>query len=315
MKGISVIICCYNSAERIGATLKHLKGQMWKEDACWEVILIDNNCTDNTVNAALTVWENHPVKLKLVKEQKAGLIHAREAGIRAAVYDYLVFCDDDNWLDEIYIQTVFTLFENNEQAGAIGGQSTIAVQNGEMIPTWFKAEENAYAVGKQAMQSGDVTERLYLWGAGLAVRKHIAEKCFDEDFPFLLTGRSGKAVTAGDDSEICNRIVLMGYRLLYDERLKYEHFIPSIRLTEDYLIQMKNGFERSYGVLTLYSECIRAIVLNKRSKAAVLRETINERPFNKGKLLRMVYWIYGLALYVNNDMRMIRAYYKKHLSY
>jgi glycosyltransferase involved in cell wall biosynthesis len=311
MKGVSVIICCYNSAETIGITLQHLQKQQ-KVNVLWEVILIDNNCTDDTIDEALTVWGNHPVKLRVVKEERAGLIYAREAGIRSALYDYLIFCDDDNWLCEFYIQTVFELFETNPQTGAIGGQSTIVVQKDETIPTWFKSEENAYAVGKQALQSGDITDRHYLWGAGLAIRKQIAENCFDDQFPFLLTGRKGEKNTAGDDTEICNRIILMGYHLLYDERLHYKHFIPAVRLTEEYLNQMKKGFETSYGVLTLYSECISAIGLPKYSKPAIFLNTLNERPFNKGKLLRMLFWLFGLTFYVNVDMRIIRAFYKKY---
>ncbi len=311
MKGVSVIICCYNSAERIGITLQHLQKQQ-KVNFLWEVVLVDNNCTDGTIDETLAVWGNHLVKLRLVKEERAGLIYAREAGIRSALYDYLIFCDDDNWLCETYIQTVFELFETKPQTGAIGGQSTIVVQKGETIPTWFKSEENAYAVGRQALRSGDITDRHYLWGAGLAIRKQVAENCFDNRFPFLLTGRKGKKIIAGDDTEICNRIILMGYHLLYDERLYYKHFIPSVRLTEEYLNQMKKGFEASYGVLTLYSEFISAIGLQNYSKPAIFLNTLHARPFNKGKLLRMFFWLFGLTFYVNDDMRIIRAFYKKY---
>lgn len=311
MKGVSVIVCCYNSVDRIGTTLQYLR-QQETTNLFWEVLIVDNNCEDDTVNKAKAVWGNHPVKLKIVQAPKAGLIYAREAGIKSAIYDYLIFCDDDNWLDKKYVQTVYDLFEANPKTGAIGGQSTLAVHNTAVIPDWFKEEENAYAVGKQSLQTGDITARLYLWGAGLALRKHLAEKCFDVKFPFLLTGRKGKKITAGDDTEICNRIILMGYRLLYDERLKYAHFIPEARLTEDYLATMKKGFEQSYGALTLYSECIRSVVLDNHKKIAVLKTAIIQKPFNIKKVLRMLYWVYGMALYVNDDMMLIKGFYKKY---
>ncbi len=106
----------------------------------------------------------------------------------------------------------------------------------------------------------------------------------------------------------------MGYCLLYDERLQYQHYIPGVRLTENYLVKMKKGFENSYGILTLYSECIRALILDKRSKTDRLLHVIKERPFNKGKLLRMLFWLYGLPVYVNNNMRLMRGFYKKYNS-
>lgn len=311
MNGISVIVCCYNSAERIGTTLNFLKKQR-VEHLSWEVILVDNNCTDETVNEAISVWGNYPVKLLVIKEEKAGLIHARNTGVMSAKYDFLIFCDDDNWLEENYLKFVNQLFNTNPHVGAIGGKSTMVTESEGTIPNWFKTEENAYAVGKQAFESGDVTSRLYLWGAGLAIRKNLAEQCFDTEFPFLLMGRNGKQITAGDDFEICSRIILIGYSLLYDERLQYEHYIPSVRLTEIYLAQMKMGFENSYGILILYSEIIRALILDKRSKTSRLLDIMKERPFNKRKFLRMLFWLYGLHLYVNDDMQIIREFYKKH---
>ena len=311
MKGVTVIICCYNSAERIGKTLQYLKQQQ-TVNLLWEVILVDNDCTDDTIHEALTFWGDYYVQLKVIVEQRAGIIYARQSGIQAALYDYIIFCDDDNWLNEVYIQTVYELFETNPEVGAIGGQSTVAIQDGETIPSWFKAEENAYAVGKQAMQSGDITYRHYLWGAGLASRKKLVENCFDSNFPFLLTGRNGIKITAGDDTEICNRIILMGFRLLYEERLQFQHFIPTSRLTEEYLIKLKKGFEASYGVLTLYSECITVAALPRRSKVPFLLDAILEKPFNKGKLKRMFYWLYGFSFYVNDEMRTIRSFYKKY---
>jgi len=85
VNGVSVIVCCFNSAKRIGTTLLYLKKQR-AEHICWEVILVDNNCTDGTVNEALKVWGNYPIKIKVIQEQMAGLIHARNAGILAAKY-------------------------------------------------------------------------------------------------------------------------------------------------------------------------------------------------------------------------------------
>lgn len=311
MKGVSIIICCYNSTDRIVTTLQYLRKQVTM-NLLWEVLIIDNNCKDDTVNKAKVVWGNHPFKLKIVQEPEAGLIYAREAGIKSAIYDYLIFCDDDNWLDQKYVQTVYDLFEKNPQYGAIGGQSFLAVNNMAVVPNWFREQENAYAVGKQCLQTGDVTSRLYLWGAGLALRKHLAEKCFEVKFPFLLTGRKGNKITSGDDTEICNRIVLMGYLLMYDDRLMFTHFIPEIRLTEDYFSKLKKGFEQSYGVLALYSEFIRCIVLDNRSKFATLKNTVIQKPINIKKILRMLYWLYGIPLYVNDHMILIKGFYKKY---
>ena len=48
---LSTVICCYNSSSRIETTLEYLAKQKLKDLSC-EVILVDNNCSDATVEVA-----------------------------------------------------------------------------------------------------------------------------------------------------------------------------------------------------------------------------------------------------------------------
>src|SRR6185437_11337360 len=101
--GISVIICCYNSATRITPTLQHLFNQKGISLSSWEIIVVDNASTDNTCEKAIEIWESFgPGKpdFKVISEPTPGLSAARQKGINEALYDYVLFCDDDNWLDE-----------------------------------------------------------------------------------------------------------------------------------------------------------------------------------------------------------------------
>ena len=101
MKKLSVIICCYNSENRLPETLKHIAKQNIKEGIKWEVVIIDNNSSDNTSNTAKSEWDKHKtnIPLRIITEPKQGLIFAREKGVNEATYDILIFSDDDNWLD------------------------------------------------------------------------------------------------------------------------------------------------------------------------------------------------------------------------
>ena len=73
------------------------------------------------------------------------------------------------------------------------------------------------------------------------------------NYKSLLPGRSGNILTSGDDCEYCMRLLFMGYKLYYDESLQFIHFIPSYRLTEDYISRLGRGFKTSYNVLNKYS--------------------------------------------------------------
>jgi len=123
--GISVIICCYNSASRIGITLKHIALQKARPNILWEVVVVDNNSIDDTQGVARQEWMqyNIPVSFKIVSEPKPGLIYARQKGVTAAIYDLLLFCDDDNWLAEDYIANAFEIMATHKNVAVLGGCS------------------------------------------------------------------------------------------------------------------------------------------------------------------------------------------------
>jgi cellulose synthase/poly-beta-1,6-N-acetylglucosamine synthase-like glycosyltransferase len=54
--GVSVVICCYNSSQRLPQTLGHLLAQECEVDLPWEVIVVDNASTDGTAEVARSVW-------------------------------------------------------------------------------------------------------------------------------------------------------------------------------------------------------------------------------------------------------------------
>jgi glycosyltransferase involved in cell wall biosynthesis len=252
MKGISIVICCYNSTSRIEPTLRHLSLQKTIKEISWEIILVDNHSTDDTAEFALNIWQKTfcQAPLKIVYEQEAGLSFARERGVKEASYNYILFCDDDNRLRDDYVETAFTIMEGNEKIGALGGQSDAL--SDIAFPEWWEQYKDGYAVGKQAINSGDVSSRKYLWGAGLVVRKELLQKVFDEHYPLILSDRKGNVLTSGGDSEICHRILLLGKRLFYDEQLFYTHYIPAERLSPEYRTRLFDSFIVSSKVFEAY---------------------------------------------------------------
>ncbi|MBI3883057.1 MAG: glycosyltransferase family 2 protein, partial [Sphingobacteriales bacterium] len=148
-KGISVIMCCYNSANRIKETLSALAHQQIDEDIQFEIVLVDNASTDNTVDAAKKIWENlkAPYQLRCTYEAIPGLGNARMKGIQEASYDTIIFCDDDNWLMPNYIQGVFKILETNPSIAACGGTGIPIFETKK--PEWFDEYAESFAIGSQ----------------------------------------------------------------------------------------------------------------------------------------------------------------------
>lgn len=99
---LSVVIPAYNEAQAIGKTLASLAVQDFPGD--FEVIVVDNNSTDNTSQVALSFC--HKLNLKVIHEPQQGRGPARATGFAAASGDIICSTDADtivppNWLAEI----------------------------------------------------------------------------------------------------------------------------------------------------------------------------------------------------------------------
>ncbi len=264
--GVSVVICCFNSTKRIAATLEHLQ-KIKTSGILWEIVIVDNNSDDDTKEKALAIWSSNPVtRLKIVSENKRGLINARITGVKSASYDIISFIDDDNWIESQWIDKVYSILKNNESLAACGGSSEAVFEISP--PDWFTDFSFYYAVGKQQKESGYVSiQKGYLWGAGLTVKKKAWNYLFENGFNNLLKGRTGKSLTAGEDSEICFALILTGWKLWYEDSLKLQHYIPAARLNLPYLMKIYEGFGKAAVVLFLYISFINGHSLDKSNWA------------------------------------------------
>ncbi|MDF2190583.1 glycosyltransferase [Paraflavitalea sp. CAU 1676] len=256
--GVSVIICCYNSTDRLEATLQHLAAQQVPASLSWEVLVIDNASTDNTAVFAQNTWQQTgaTTPLRVIHEPRAGQHYARNKGVAEAQYETLVFCDDDNWLCKAYVATAFEVMAGDAAIGAAGGRNE-PVSNIETYPDWFPTYRDKYALGTPATASGDVSQKGFVLGAGMITRRTLFHQMFEERYPSLLNGRNGETLTTGDDFEYCKRLLLRGYKLYYDERLLLHHFIPRERLTIPYRERLMDGILQAGIVLQEYDHALR----------------------------------------------------------
>ncbi|MBS1731253.1 MAG: glycosyltransferase family 2 protein [Bacteroidetes bacterium] len=263
-KGVSVIVCCYNSVSRLKETLHHLAVQQVDQDLLWELIIVDNNSTDDTAQYAKTIWEQLApgTSITIVKEPTPGLSYAREKGAATAQYEILIFCDDDNWLDKSYIQTAFQVMHLNSKIGIAGGQSVAACETQK--PEWFDRFGQAYAIGHPLLESGIANKRTYLAGAGMIIRKSILEKLKSNGFIPMISDRKANNLISGGDAELCLAVMYMGYDLYYDSRLQFIHFMPAARLQWGYCVKMMTiGHAIPQLFLFLYSYSENSYLQNK----------------------------------------------------
>lgn len=266
LTGVSVLICTYNGASRLIPTLKHLAQQVMPVGVPWEILLVDNNSTDDTAVHSVGLWNEFgaPAPFRILHQPKPGKQFALEMAYDAARYEFMCIVDDDNWLQEGYLWNGYSIMVTDATIGLLGGRNVGAFEIEP--PAWFPLFQSAYAVGepvaytaagKQKFLNGEITEGV-LWGAGLFMRHAIWHKLRLLRFKSFFTGRQGeKQLTAGEDDELSYVAQLLGYKLWYDEKLRCTHYMTAGRLTEEYLKKLCYAAPRSYPNLSAYQKVLK----------------------------------------------------------
>ena len=240
--GVSIVVCCHNSAKRLPNTLAHIANQKIPDDVSCEVIVVDNASTDGSAALAQELWpRTSRIPLRVVEELQLGLSFARHRGIIEARYELVSLIDDDNWAYPEWVSVAAEIMAQHPEVGACGGYNEAVCE--VTPPAWFERFKASYAVGAQGRGTGDVTDtRGFLWGAGLTIRKSAWQQLVDSGYQSLLVDRQGEKLSAGQDTELCFALRLAGWRLWYDPRLMLSHYLSAGRLKWQYLRLLCRGF-------------------------------------------------------------------------
>ncbi|WP_075352576.1 glycosyltransferase [Algoriphagus marinus] len=275
----SIILCTYNGASKLEATLKAITELRTGFD--WELLLIDNNSTDSTADFARSYLANSKIDYSVLDCNTPGKMKAFWLGIRAAKYDFILDCDDDNHLFLDFLQVGISYLKENPRVGALGGHGILKAKQ---VPDWFETYAKSYAIGSQG-KSGEVMQPFsHLYGAGCFYRKSILLDLESKGFYSLLSCRKGTELSSGGDVELCYAIQLSGFDLVYLNTLKFHHAISQDRLSFEYYLKLKAGIASSFPILDSYriTEFLNVIAFNNH---LIFKEWIALKGLLKSTLL------------------------------
>jgi glycosyltransferase involved in cell wall biosynthesis len=109
----SVVIPCYNEAAYISAALKSLHRQNFGGQ--YEIIVVDNNSTDNTVAIAKNLGAH------VVLEKHPGVCWARQKGTQLAKGEIIISTDADTTFSTNWLKQIDEVFNNNPEIVAVTG--------------------------------------------------------------------------------------------------------------------------------------------------------------------------------------------------
>ena len=286
ISGISIIICCFNSASRIEETLRHVFSLSVPENLSCEILLVNNRSTDNTKEVASNTYEhcrNIRLPFKIVDEPQPGLSFARARGIKESKNDIIIFCDDDNHVARDYLVQASLILEKYPEVGIIGG--LVKPKFSVKTDRWLEDLYPALAIGPQAPMEGFVS---WVYGAGMVVRRKVFLDLSNRNVELILSDRVGSKQTSGGDSEICLLAAYLGYKIYYSPKLELFHAIASHRLTQESFI--KANYRNVYPVVYLY--LLQSLIADRASNVNGLYLTFWKKSI--GNVLYFIpRWLFG----------------------
>jgi glycosyltransferase involved in cell wall biosynthesis len=248
---LSVIICTYNRAPWLAALLKSLSAQS-PGDLVREVLVIDNNCSDDTAAVAVGFAERLPVRL--VREPRQGLAFARNRGIAEANCEALLFLDDDAIVPDGYFEALARVLALDPDL--FGGPIEPLFETPP--PMWFPPEVEIRRYADQAGFSGTAI----LSGGNFGIMKHVVERVglFDERL-----GMVAASMGFGEDREMVERYRRLtsppAQRLYYDPKLSILHRVSPKKITRRYQL------ERSFCTAVSRERVFISVGLRSRARA------------------------------------------------
>ena len=244
MIDFSVAIRLYNGAPRLPLILDALRQQQVDPELGWEIVIVDNNSTDNTreiVHRYQRDWDLCP--LRYVLETKQGASFARRRAIAESEGNWIGFLDDDNIPAVDWVQSAYCFGKAHLRAAAFGGQIHGCYAStppdrferiAPFIPVVEREEEICFTSGWRAMSN------LVPPGAGLVIQRQAWLDCVPQQLS--LRGPVGHSLAhKGEDVEALLYLKKAGWEIWFTPTMHIQHQIPSWRFERSYLKKFFQG--------------------------------------------------------------------------
>ena len=97
----TIAICTWNRSDLLDKTLERMRQLVVPAGLRWEIVVVNNRCTDNTDE--ILARHTGPLPVRRVFEDKQGQSHARNAASLAARGELIIWTDDDVLVDSRWL--------------------------------------------------------------------------------------------------------------------------------------------------------------------------------------------------------------------
>lgn len=231
---ITVAICTWNRAALLDQTLTRLRELHIPPGLSWELLVVENNCTDSTSEVLARHAKHLP--LRPLHEPHQGHSHARNRAVAEARGELLVWTDDDVLAHPDWLAEYAKAAERFPEAQFFGGPVRPWFE--EVPPRWIERSLAKLGYCWALIDHGPEIRPLrgdeYGYGANLAFRTDVVRR-----FPFdPAYGRVGKQLSSGDETRVIDRIRGNGGTGVWVGTATVDHFLPADRMNPRYVSEI-----------------------------------------------------------------------------
>lgn len=161
---ISVIIPCFNSEEYITRAIESIFSQSYTN---YEIILVNNNSTDNTYNILQQYQKKKAGLIKVFNEYKKGAPAARNKGLSEAKGEWIQFLDADDELLPGKLEDQISVAKNSKADIIAGSCYMFKTNNG-------KTEKRIRPIETNSVWKGLILSKLGITSANLWRKQAIS---------------------------------------------------------------------------------------------------------------------------------------------
>lgn len=305
---ISVVVCTYDRAGLLAGALDAVCDQSLNK-AEYEVIVVDNNSTDNTRAVVAKFCQAHP-NVRYFREERQGLSHARNRGWKEARGGYVAYIDDDCKVPEQWLSVAKEIIER--VSPAVFGGPFYAVYNTPR-PRWFK---DSYGSNEPHGESCVLNHHQYtdLFGGNIFYRRSLLEALNGFDSRL---GMIGRKIAYGEETALLRLIsdTMPDQLAYYDPALYLNHLVHAKKMSMSWTMRSRfaqgryyflavndaalppvrrlhlvNKVLRTFGTLT--TDFVHALILRDRSLYPYVQNYLYERTFQHLAKLGRLYQQY-----------------------
>lgn len=228
---LSILISTWNNCQELEKTFEALAECRVPDDLRWEIVVVNNNCTDATDDVIERASQTLPIKR--VFERQQGLSYGRNAGIQNASGRFFIFTDDDVRPDAEWIQEYLRARKQFPEPSFFGGP-VVSIFSGEPpSPELLSLATGAIRGFRLDYDRPSPTHRTFAganWGVEASALKEIG--LFDTSLGLA----AGREMRFGEESEIQDRLKSCGLTPVYLPGASLLHSVPSSKANASYIL-------------------------------------------------------------------------------